>query len=167
MARYMRRVGADGLETEASFQARVVGLLRVYEWGIQATPRVGIYHAQHGGHNGRTIRGGLPEGRGFPDLLAVHELDRRLLVAELKDETGRVGPGQAEWIAGFNVIGDALEAWHKPWHMAVTTPKLNRLGPVPRVEAYLWRPSDWDELHDVIRGGRPRRRDLDPPPGLE
>jgi len=165
MARAMRRLGADGNESEASFQARVVGLLRVYEWGITAgpmAPRFGIYHAQHGGHNGRAIRGGVPEGKGFPDLLAVHQADRRILVAELKDATGKVGPGQAEWLEGFAAIGEAVEDWHQ----AATTPKLTRLGPVPRVEAYLWRPSDWDELHDVIRGNRPRRRDLDPPPGL-
>lgn len=141
-----RAVNARGTVSEAAFQQRVVGLLRVYGWER-------IYHAQHGGHRGRVQRGGLPEGRGFPDVVAIHEQDRRLLVTELKDDRGALRPGQREWLDAFLCIGEAVAF--------AARVAGDGSAPSPRVEAYLWRPADWDELHDIVRGSRPRRRDLD------
>ena len=127
-----RALNANGELLEPAFQAQVIGLLRVYRWSL-------IYHAPDGGHapgaSGRRVAGGqIPEGRGFPDLVAIRG-GRRLLVAELKTNTGRVRPGQEEWLAGFRAAG---------------------------FDAYLWRPRDWDEIHEVVRGTVERRRDLDP-----
>lgn len=145
-----RALNAAGEVNEAAFQVSVVGLLRVYGW-----PH--IYHAPAGGHapartGGRRVAlEQLPEGRGFPDLLAVR--GPRILVAELKSDAGRIGPGQAEWLGALREVGLAID----------------RLGGSDdvadyevSVEAYLWRPRDWDTLHDIIRGNLPRRRDLDP-----
>lgn len=158
MPRRARGVGGD--ELEAAFQARVIGLLRVYQWER-------IYHEGHGGHGStrtgtkRHTLGKVPEGRGFPDVLAIHPRESRILVAELKGEAGELRPGQREWLEAFAGVGEAVEQIVRP-----PRPGRGRRDPGPRVEAYLWRPSDWDELHDVIRGRRPRRRDLDPPPPL-
>ena len=129
MTRSARNAKGDLLEP--AFQAQVIGLLRVYRWSL-------IYHAPDGGHapgaSGRRVAGGqIPEGRGFPDLLAVK--GERLLVAELKTNTGRLRPGQQDWLHGFHRAG---------------------------AEAYLWKPAQWDEIHDIIRGTAERRRDLDP-----
>jgi hypothetical protein len=60
---------------------------------------------------------------GFPDLVLVRR--DRLVISELKNETGRVRPAQKDWLA-------ALEA--------VTHPP----------EVHLWRPQDWEEIERVL-----------------
>lgn len=64
--------------------------------------------------------------RGFPDLVAVRA--PRVIFAELKAQDGRVSGDQAGWMAA--------------------------LGHCPGVEAYVWRPGDWDEIIRIL--GRPR-----------
>lgn len=61
---------------------------------------------------------------GFPDLLMVR--GERLIAAELKGPRGTVSPEQLVW--------------------------LDKLGQVPGVEAYLWRPNDWDAALRVLAG---------------
>lgn len=65
---------------------------------------------------------------GFPDLVLVR--GEELIFAELKTEKGRVRLEQVEWMA-------ALEH-------------------VPGVDVFLWRPSDFDGLHDRLARGRAR-----------
>lgn len=128
----VRRLTATGELTEAAWQAQIVGLARVYGWAH-------IYHAPDGGHvpagaGRRRVAGGqLPEGRGFPDLVLVK--GPRLIVAELKSRTGRIGPGQREWLDAFYIAG---------------------------AEAYIWRPADWDKVQAILGAGEHRRHDLDP-----
>jgi len=55
---------------------------------------------------------------GFPDLVMVRP--PRVVFAELKTERGRVTPAQEAWLA--------------------------LLRACPGVEAYLWRPADWEAL---------------------
>ena len=38
---------------------------------------------------------------GFPDIVAVHPDRHVLFVAEIKSETGRMRPGQPDWLAAF------------------------------------------------------------------
>lgn len=70
-----------------------------------------------------------PEGE--PDLRMVRVqtgvigVPARLILAELKTETGQPSAEQAEWLE----LGSQ----------------------VPGVETYLWRPSDWDEIQEVLR----------------
>lgn len=71
---------------------------------------------------------------GFPDLVLVRGPE--LLFVELKTRTGRVRPEQHDWL-------DALRA-------------------VPGIEVYLWRPDDWDALHQRLARDRARHADLDP-----
>ena len=64
--------------------------------------------------------------KGFPDLVMVRE---RVIYAELKRETGKVTPEQQVWIE-----------------------TLTRA----REEVYVWRPSDWDSIVEVLKRRVPR-----------
>ena len=62
------------------------------------------------------------DAAGFPDLLLVR--GPRLVVAELKVGGRGLTAEQEDWIAAFHATG---------------------------VEAYCWRPSDWDLIERVLR----------------
>jgi hypothetical protein len=57
------------------------------------------------------------DGKGFPDLVMVHPGRARILVVELKSETGRTTIDQDAWLAGFE---SALAG-----------------------RVFVWRPRDW------------------------
>jgi len=61
------------------------------------------------------------DGAGWPDLCLVRG---RLVIAELKSETGKLSSVQRDWIA-------ALE--------------------LAKAEVYVWRPSDWPQVEAVLR----------------
>lgn len=61
--------------------------------------------------------------RGWPDLVLCRP--PRLVLAELKSEKGKVSPDQERW--------------------------LEMLGACDGVEAFLWRPSDFDRIVEVLR----------------
>jgi hypothetical protein len=60
------------------------------------------------------------DGQGWPDCVFVRE---RLVLAELKSETGKVTAEQTRWLAALETAG---------------------------AESYLWRPSDWPEVERVL-----------------
>ena len=64
------------------------------------------------------------DGAGFPDLVLVGP---RVIFAELKSQRGRVSAAQRAWLDALSEAG---------------------------VEAYLWRPSQFDEVADVLRPER-------------
>jgi hypothetical protein len=68
------------------------------------------------------------DGAGWPDLVLVRP--PRLIFAELKSERGTVSARQTEWLDVLRLL--------------------------PKAEVYLWHPSDWDELVEVLTGSRPR-----------
>lgn len=72
---------------------------------------------------------------GFPDLVIVHPNKRRVLFVELKSERGRVRPEQQEWIDAINAVPRYVE----------------RAQELSDVAAYVWRPSDWPAIEDVLR----------------
>ncbi len=63
---------------------------------------------------------------GFPDLVLIRP--PRLIVAELKTETGRVTDEQKLWLENFKAV--------------------------PMVETYVWRPSDWKKVEAVLQRER-------------
>jgi len=65
--------------------------------------------------------------RGFPDLVLCRP--PRLIFAELKSERGKPSTDQMEWLDALRACG---------------------------VEVYLWRPSDWETVVDVLT-----RREVD------
>lgn len=129
-----RALNTAGEQSEAGFQAAVIGLARIYGWRI--------YHApdnRPAGRTGRPQRTGTPEGAGFPDLVLTRQ--DRLIFAELKTRTGRLGPGQQDWLTALGYIGDEH---------------------APAVEVYLWRPDDWPDIQRVLGHGQAYRPELDP-----
>lgn len=64
---------------------------------------------------------------GFPDWIFCR--DGRMLAVELKSEKGKVRPEQQEWIDVLNTV--------------------------PGVQAFVWRPSMWDEIVATLTGHRP------------
>lgn len=60
--------------------------------------------------------------RGLPDLILVRR--PRVIFAELKSEDGQPTPAQRDW--------------------------LNALAECDGVETYLWKPSSWDEIEEVL-----------------
>jgi hypothetical protein len=102
---------ADGSLTEAGFQLQVVSLAKRGGWRI--------YHAPDNRPGRRTGKPQTVVGdtAGFPDLLLIR--GSTLLVVELKTDTGRLRPGQQDWLDAFVQVG---------------------------AESYLWRPRDIEDV---------------------
>jgi hypothetical protein len=66
----------------------------------------------------------LKSKEGYPDLTMVRL--KRVVFAELKSETGKESNAQTEWRRALERVGG-------------------------HVEAYLWRPSDWAGIAEVLR----------------
>lgn len=67
------------------------------------------------------------DGKGWPDLVLVHSGKKRLIFAELKSEKGKLSKEQQEWLEDIAKIGLT------PWVMT-----------------YVWRPSDIDEILEIL-----------------
>lgn len=91
--------------TEAEFLTRVVETARVHGW---------LAHHARPARTARGYRTAIQGDRGAPDLLLARE--GVVLLVELKTDTGRLGPGQREWL---DACGE---------------------------HALLWRPKDWDDV---------------------
>jgi len=81
---------------------------------------------------------------GFPDLVLVR--GGRIVFAELKREKGgRVSPAQARWLEELRSVTHAIVAIADPVE-GYSSDEIGRtvLG------AYLWRPSDWPEIEQVL-----------------
>lgn len=74
------------------------------------------------------IRGAwvTPGSNGFPDLVLAHP-KRGVVFAELKTETGRVSDDQIRWLHALSDAG---------------------------VEAYVWRPGDWNRIVERLDHAR-------------
>jgi ABC-type ATPase with predicted acetyltransferase domain len=72
----------------------------------------------------------LHSPRGFPDIVALRTRDKRVLVVELKSENGKTTLAQEMWLAAFQCVG---------------------------IPAYLWRPSDWEEIVGICSRPHPYR----------
>lgn len=62
---------------------------------------------------------------GFPDCVLVHAKKKRMIVAELKSQTGIVSAKQNEWLSDFQEM--------------------------PGLEVYVLRPSDFDWFWEILR----------------
>ena len=81
-----------------------------------------IAHFRHAlQRDGRYLTPVQADGAGFPDLVMTRE--GRLITAELKTERGKLTWKQAVWL-------DDL---------------------APCAEVYVWRPSDWDKIEEILR----------------
>jgi hypothetical protein len=101
--------------TEADWQSQIIDLARLFGW------RVAHFRPAMTKHGWRTAVSA--DGVGFPDLLLVR--DNRLVVAELKAETGRLAADQEAWLRAFALVDD--------------------------VETHVWRPSELDKAAVILR----------------
>lgn len=95
--------------SEKSFQGAIVEYAKLSGWAV--------YHTNDS-------RRSEP---GFPDLVLVR--GRRLIFAELKNDTGRLRPEQIVWMQLLGLV--AKSARH--------------------VEVQLWRPTNWGEILDTLK----------------
>lgn len=113
--------------TEADFLNQVMELAALYGWSTAH------FRPAQTARGWRTpVQGTL--GKGWPDLTLVRVRDRRLIFAELKSEKGTVSADQAAVLAALASLEDPLE-----------------LGYRKRVETFVWRPSDFDAISEVLR----------------
>lgn len=106
--------------SEPEFQAAVIEAARLLGW------RVAHFRPARTRRGWRTPVQG--DGRGFPDLVAVHPGRGVLLVRELKaGGRAKLSREQAAWLADFEACG---------------------------VDVGVWRPDDWDEIDERFRGRR-------------
>lgn len=106
--------------TEAEFQDLVIDYARTVGWLV------------HHCRPARSGRGGwhtpIQGDPGFPDLVLVRA--GRIVVAELKSETGRISTDQHAWLKALDPDPDVVRC---------------------ESAVYLWRPSDWPEIQEALR----------------
>jgi len=153
--------------SEAAFQRHVVDLARDLGWGItQTAAKTMRAEAEQYGVAAPPIDGLIYHPRyslgsepGWPDLTLVRRRDRRLIFAELKAEKGRLSARQAEVL---NLLGSLMvERPEIPDDFPITR-QTSYLGGVvagldmalrngPRIEVFVWRPSDLPAIAEVLR----------------
>jgi VRR-NUC domain len=113
-------------QTEAQFQAAVIEYARRIGW------RVAHFHDSRRQVAGKLV--GDADAAGFPDLVLVR-VDRRkeLVFAELKASDGQLKPAQRLWLDDLKAIAEGASF------------ALNYM------QVYVWRPSDWPEIEEVLR----------------
>jgi len=82
------------------------------------------------------VQGSL--GKGFPDLVLLRARDRRLILAELKSDIGKVSADQAAVLAAFEVMAGEWKAAFLP-------------EPRIRIDVAVWRPRDFDAIAELLR----------------
>jgi hypothetical protein len=121
--------------TETQFQRQVTEMAQLLGW-----------HWVHVSHSPQVKNGVVRKyttpthgtlGKGWPDLMLIRERDKRLIFAELKSEVGAIRPDQRR-------VLDVLSS--------LVTEVVDPIGPGgARVEVYVWRPSDIDEIERLLR----------------
>ncbi|MEE9401289.1 MAG: VRR-NUC domain-containing protein [Dehalococcoidia bacterium] len=81
-----------------------------------------VHHQRPGRMADGRWRSSIQGHKGFPDLVLVHPETGVLIFAELKSEKGRLRPEQKLWMHSL-AYGYSY---------------------------YIWRPSDWDEIEEVL-----------------
>ena len=104
------RATLDAAMTEREFQRSVIGLARQLGWRVAWT-----WNSLH-------------SPKGWPDTVLARR--GRLVVAELKRQSGKTTPEQDAWLAELTAVAEASGG---------------------NVEAHLWRPADWEKIVEVLR----------------
>jgi hypothetical protein len=110
----MSRAALQPALTEKDWMRQVVDLARLLGW------RVAHFRPAMTKHGWVTPV--AADGKGFPDLLCTRR--GRLLVAELKSDSGKIAPEQEVWLEAFRAAG---------------------------AEVFVWRPADADEVLGILR----------------
>jgi len=106
------RPSAPGLRlSEQAFQQQVLDLARATGWLA--------YHTHDSRHS----------EAGFPDLVLVHSLRRRVIYAELKSDSGHVSPPQQRWIEALETAGAEVHLWQPRFWRAIEAVLIGRPDP--------------------------------------
>ena len=126
--------------SETAFASQVEDLLRRFQWRFMhmkpAMFRDGTWSSRMN-----------EEGKGFPDYCAVHAEKKRLLFAELKDQYSKPSDEQGQWLE------DLRECVRQITYTPIELGKrqtANQITLVPSYEVYLWRPSDVEEIAEIL-----------------
>jgi len=87
-------------ESESGFQKAVIDLAHLRGW---------ICHHARPAQTNKGWRTPIQGDAGFPDLVMAR--GSRVVVAELKSDTGRVSPHQAEWLARLSHALTDVHVW--------------------------------------------------------
>lgn len=109
--------------TEAAFQQQVTDLAEVRGWGWAH------FRPARTANGWRTPVSG-PLGAGWPDLVLVR--GERLIFAELKAARGRLSTRQRAVLEALGRVAAYRD-------------------PPPRVEVFVWHPSDFPEIQELLR----------------
>jgi len=113
---------------EKDFTDNVVQLARTMGW------KIAHFRPAQTKHGWRTAMQG---DKGFPDLVLAKA--GRVIFAELKSGKGKLAAEQNEWLI-------ELSGWHRK-----VPPEAWDMGAVlGRVEVYVWRPGDIDQIGKVL-----------------
>lgn len=99
---------------ERELQDAVIKLARLLGW------RSAHFRPAMTTHGWRTAVQG--DGKGFPDVVLIR--DERLVVAELKSDSGQLTNEQDQWLAAWRSVG---------------------------AEVHVWRPEDLQTIADILR----------------
>ncbi len=130
--------------SETAFASQVEDLLQRFGWRWMhmkpAMFRDGVWSSRMN-----------EEGKGFPDYCAVRP--PRLIFAELKGEKGKVTPEQEAWLEDLrrcqnNVISEPLTLIRGA---AIIRMKGKGITYTVKPEVYLWRPSDFEKIAEILR----------------
>lgn len=99
--------------SEADYVDRIVDTARTHCWHVA--------HFRPARTKNGSFRTPMQGDKGFPDLVLAR--GGRVILAEVKSDTGRLGPGQPEWLGAIGDYGR------------------------------LWRPRDWQQVLDELRKG--------------
>lgn len=140
--------------SEAQFEQAVEQLAAFYGWLAYHPPDNRPTTARSGR---RYVQRVTP---GYPDLTLVRVPE--LLFVELKTDTGRVAPAQRAWLDAIDAIA---REWVRPLlELAAGDPSLTEGSTLLdfALEAHVWRPRDFDELHARLARGRARHEPVGP-----
>lgn len=127
MARQRRARNGAGELLEDPFRQQVEQLASFYGWLS--------YHT----HDSRR------SAPGFPDNVMVRGPE--LLFVEFKTDKGRIRPEQQAWLEALASVGSAVD-------QVRPRPAPGEQWPLgPCVEAHVWRPRDFDEIHARLARG--------------
>jgi hypothetical protein len=84
-----------------------------------------------------------PLGAGWPDLILIHEKDRRLIFAEIKSDNGKVFPAQ-----------ELVHAVLLKLAYAGVVVRSGKEWAVPSIALHVWRPRDWPEIVATLGGSQ-------------
>lgn len=114
---------ADRALSESEFRQQVDDLAAIYGWeSMHVDPLRG-----KGGIWRTPTHGSL--GKGWPDTVYVHRKGR-LLFVEFKKELGKTSPDQERVLSVLDYVSGRFPG---------------------TVEVYVWRPSDLDEIQEVLK----------------